>query len=228
MIVDPPVLTLRRRLERPRPDLVRQLAGVATSHIVDALGGCGALEAIKPIDPGNASFCGAVLPCETGPSDNLALLAALSFAEPGDVIVAAAAGFTGSAVIGDNVALMARNRGVAAIVTDGMARDSRGIVEAGLPVFARGVTSNSCVRTGPGRVGFPIVAAGVQLQAGDIVVGDCDGVVVIPASEQVSVLARLAKVLAAEQALQARIREGLSELDSVRELLASTRVHYIE
>jgi 4-hydroxy-4-methyl-2-oxoglutarate aldolase len=228
MIVDPPVLTLRRKIERPRPDLVGQFTGVATSHIVDALGGCGALEGIKPIDPHNASFCGAVLPCETGPSDNLALLAALSFAEPGDVIVAAAANFTGSAVVGDNVALMARNRGVAAVVTDGMARDSRGIIEAGLPVFARGVTPNSCVRTGPGRVGFPIVAAGVHLQAGDIVVGDCDGVVVIPASQQVSVLTRLATVLAAEEALQARIREGLSELDPVRELLASTRVHYIE
>jgi len=228
MIVDPPVLTVHRRIERPSPAMLRLFTGVATSHIVDALGGQGALNGLKPIDPGTANFCGSVLPCETGPSDNLALLAALSFAAPGDVIVVAAAGFTGSAVVGDNVAMMARNRGVVAIVTDGMARDSQGNIAAGLPVFARGVTSNSCARSGPGRVGLPIVAAGVALKAGDIMVGDRDGVVVIPAKEQAAVGARLAAVLAAEEALQLRIRAGLSELDPVRELLASARVHYID
>jgi 4-hydroxy-4-methyl-2-oxoglutarate aldolase len=217
---------VRRRIERANPAMLGHFTGLATSHIVDAQGGQGALEGLKPIDPDRAGFCGSVLPCETGPSDNLALLAALSFAAPGDVIVVAAAGFTGSAVIGDNVALMAHNRGIAAIVVDGMARDSQGIIDAGVPVFARGVTPNSCVRRGPGRVGLPIVAAGVALEAGDIMVGDRDGVVVIKGPEQAAVAARLVAVLAAEEALQARIRAGLSELDPVRELLASASVHY--
>src|SRR5581483_7052165 len=98
------------------------------------------------------------LPCETGPSDNLAILAAISIAEPGDVVVAASDAFTGTAVIGDNVSALARNRGVAALVTDGLVRDTPGIIGVELPVFARGVTPNSCMRSGPGRVGLPVVA----------------------------------------------------------------------
>src|SRR5258708_5956047 len=91
---------------------------------------------------------------EPGPSDNLAILAAIALAEPGDVIVAAGDGFTGTAIVGDNMAAMARNRKVAAIVADGLVRDSAGVVGVGLPMFARGITPNSCVRSGPGRIGL--------------------------------------------------------------------------
>ena len=59
---------------------------------------------------------------------------------------------------GDIVAMLAQNAGCAALVLDGMVRDVVGLVEVGLPIFARGITPNSCVRSGPGRVGFPIVA----------------------------------------------------------------------
>ena len=108
---------------------------------------------IKPVDPECAQFVGPALTCQTGADDNLAILAALVLAEPGDVIVAAADAFSATAVVGDNVTMMAKNKGVAAIVIDGMARDSYGIVPVGLPVFSRGITPNSCVRSGPGRVG---------------------------------------------------------------------------
>ena len=99
------------------------------------------------------------------------------------MIIAASDGFSATAVVGDNVAAMAKNKGVAAIVTDGMARDRDGILPVGLPVFARGITPNSCVRSRPGKVGFAIVCGGVAVQAGDIVLGDRDGAVVIPQAE---------------------------------------------
>ena len=130
--------------------------------------------------PRCAQFVGPALTCQTGADDNLAILAALVLAEPGDVIVAAADGFSATAVVGDNVTMMAKNKGVVAIVIDGMARDSYGIVPVGLPVFSRGITPNSCVRSGPGKVGLPIVCGGVAVQPGDVVLGDRDGVVVIP------------------------------------------------
>src|SRR5215470_18201511 len=181
MLKDPPLLTIRRNFVRPPRALIAKLEGAQTGHIVDAMQGRAALDhRIKPVDAACAQFVGPALTCQTGADDNLAILAALALAEPGDVIVAAADAFSATAVVGDNVTMMAKNKGVAAIVIDGMARDSYGIIPVGLPVFARGIIPNSCVRSGPGRVGLPIVCGGVAVEAGDVVVGDRDGAVVIP------------------------------------------------
>ncbi|MBV9567409.1 MAG: hypothetical protein JO172_04665 [Hyphomicrobiales bacterium] len=229
MITDPPLLTVRRRFPRPKAESLRALAKVQTGHLVDALGGRGALDfAIKPLDPKRSSFVGTALTCETGPSDNLAIFGALTIAEPGDVIVAAADAFAGTAVIGDNLAMMAKNRGIAALVADGMARDMAGIVKAGLPVFVRGVTPNSCVRSGPGKIGLPIVCGGVAIQSGDVIAGDEDGVVIVPQAMIESVVHRLRDVIEAEKALQARIAEGLGMLEGVAALMRSKRVRYLD
>ncbi len=229
MIVDPPLLTVRRNFPRPYASILEALAGAQTGHIVDAMEGRGALDAaIKPVDRSRAAFVGTALTCETGPSDNLAIFGALAIAEPGDVIVAASDAFAGTAVIGDNLAMMAKNRGVVALVTDGMVRDTPGIIAAGLPVFARGVTPNSCVRSGPGRIGQPIVCAGVAIDSGDVIIGDVDGLVVVPRQSLDRVVSRLAEVLAAEKALQARIAEGLGVLDQVAALMRSERVRYLD
>jgi 4-hydroxy-4-methyl-2-oxoglutarate aldolase len=228
MIQDPPLLTIQR--DRPRPDaaLVARLAGAMTGHVIDAMDGSGALAAaIKPVDPARAAFVGVALTCETGPGDNLAVMGALALAQPGDVIVAAAAGFLGAAIMGDNVAWMARNGGVVGLVTDGVVRDAAGIREIGLPLFAAGITPNSCARSGPGRVGLPVVCGGVAIASGDVVVADADGVVVVPQARLADVVARMEQVLAAERALQARIGAGLTHLEHVAALLAGDRVRYV-
>ena len=125
MLKDPPLLTVRRTFQRPPRELIAKLDGAQTGHIVDAMQGRAALDhRIKPVDPECAQFVGPALTCQTGADDNLAILAALVLAEPGDVIVAAADGFSTTAVVGDNVTMMAKNKGVVAIVIDGMARDS--------------------------------------------------------------------------------------------------------
>ncbi len=173
-------------------------------------------------------FVGPALTCQTGADDNLAILAALALAEPGDVIVAAADAFSATAVVGDNVTMMAKNKGVAAIVIDGMARDSTGIVPVGLPVFARGITPNSCVRSGPGRVGLPIVCGGVAIEAGDVVLGDRDGVVVIPRAQVEAVVAALDEIRRMEEETQSKIRAGMTHLPSIEELLKSDRVAYVD
>ena len=229
MIKDPPLLTIRRDFERPGRDLLAKLAGAQTGHIVDALLGRGALDqAVKPVDPERAQFVGSALTCETGPSDNLAIAAAIAVAKAGDVIVAASDAFSATAVVGDNLAAMAKNKGVVAIVIDGMARDSEGIVGVGLPVFARGITPNSCVRSGPGKVGFPIVCGGVAVQPGDIVLGDRDGVVVIPQAELETVVARLDDIRRMEEETQAKIRAGMTHLDSIAQLLESDKTLYVD
>jgi 4-hydroxy-4-methyl-2-oxoglutarate aldolase len=229
MLKDPPILTIRRKFTRPSRELMAKLESAQTGHIIDALEGRGALDhCVKPVDAEHAHFVGPALTCEAGANDNLAILAALVIAKPGDVIIAACDAHSATAVVGDNVVMMAKNKGVAAIVIDGMARDRDGIVPVGLPVFARGITPNSCVRSGPGRIGLPIVCGGVAVQAGDVLVGDRDGVVVIPRGDVETVIGRLDEVRRAEDATQAKIRAGMTHLESVAELLKSDKVAYVD
>ncbi|QCI64117.1 RraA family protein [Phreatobacter stygius] len=229
MIDDPPLITLRRQVPRPTAAQIAALDGVPTGFIVDALGGRGAMAPeIKPVVPEQAIFCGVAVPCHAGPADNLAVFAAFPLVQPGDVLVAAADGYRETAVVGDLVLGMARNLGAVGFVTDGCVRDVPGIREVGLPCFASGVTPNSPAKTGPGTVNLPVVAGGVQIAPGDIVIADSDGVVVVPFARIDGVIARLAAIKAAEAALVARVKAGLTIPDWVKDLHAGGRVQEID
>ena len=172
-------------------------------------------------------FMGTALTCWCGPNDNLALMAAVSLAEAGDVVVAATEGFAGSGMAGDLLVGMARNRGVVGLVADGMVRDRDAIVTLGLPVFCRGA-ANSCVRSGPGTVGLPLVVGGVAVASGDLLVGDADGVVVVPREQLTQVGQRLADVARAEREAEAAVQAGQTELPAIATLLASDRVRWVD
>jgi 4-hydroxy-4-methyl-2-oxoglutarate aldolase len=229
MIEDPPLLQIRRSFSRPDRAVLNSFRNVQTEHLADAMGGRGALDyQIKPLDPERATFVAIAVTCGCGPGDNLAIVAALAFLQPGDAIVAATDSFSGLAVVGRRVTGMARNRGAVAIVTDGLARDTPGIRANGIPVFCRGITPNSATASGPGTVGEQVVVGGVAVQSGDIVVGDSDGVVVIPQARIGEVLMRLEAVRAREADLAAKLASGLGVSRTVTELLDSPRVRYLD
>lgn len=210
MIENPPLLTLRRNFPRPSAEQLAAFEGVQTGFVVDALGGRGALDyRIKPIGQEKA-FTGPALTCAPGAGDVLAVFGTLEAAKPGDVVVCATDGYTSTAAIGDLLFGMMKNCGIAAFVTDGLVRDTPGIRAVGLPCFAAGVTPSSPAKTGPGSVGLPVVAGGVAVAAGDIVVGDEDGVVIVPYALIDATIARLAGVRAAEAALEAEVKAGLT------------------
>jgi 4-hydroxy-4-methyl-2-oxoglutarate aldolase len=210
VIDDAPKLTTNTLMLRPDPRQVAALQGLPTGHLVDALGGAGGLDyRIKPVVPEQATFCGPAITCDCGPADNLGVLGTLPHLQAGDVIVAACAAHVGCAVVGDLVLGMARNGGAVAFVTDGCVRDVPGIRGVGLPCFAVGVTPNSPAREGPATVGFPIVLAGVAVRTGDLLVGDQDGVVVVPFERIDAVIANLERVRAAEAELEAKVKGGL-------------------
>jgi 4-hydroxy-4-methyl-2-oxoglutarate aldolase len=228
MIEDPPLLTIRRRFPRPTAAEVAAFAGLPTGFVVDALGGGGALAApVKPVTSAQ-SLCGVALTCDPGPADNLALFGAIAAAAPGDIVVAARHGFLGNAVTGDLVLGMMKNRGIAGFVTDGAVRDVAGIRAVGLPCFAAAVSPNSPSRVGPGSVGLPIVIGGVAVASGDIVVGDADGVVVVPQARIAATIARIATVRAAEAALDRKVRDGLAIPDFIQGLIDAGRFHEID
>jgi 4-hydroxy-4-methyl-2-oxoglutarate aldolase len=225
MIKDPPLLTIRRNFPRPTPEEMAAFSGVPTGYAVDAMGGRGALDyRIKPLAPATSIMVGVAITCHCGPADNLALFAALAAATPGDILVAATDGFTATAVAGDLLIGMARNRGVLGVVTDGLVRDVAGIVGVGLPVYCAGITPNSPARNGPGTVGLPVVVGGAAIESGDVIIGDSDGVVVVPRGVASSVLRRLSEVRAAEAALEAKVKAGLEIPDFIQAILASDRV----
>ena len=232
MIEDPPLLTIRRNFARPAAEAVAALAGVPSGHLVDAMGGRGALDyRIKPVTqgpPAAHAFCGVALTCGCGPADNLAVFAALHAARAGDVIVAATDAFMGTAVIGDLLLGMARNAGAAAFVTDGLARDLDGIEGVGTPLFCRGVSPNSPARTGPGTVGLPVTLGSVTVASGDLIAGDRDGVVIVPRGRIEAVTLALDSVRAAEADLEAKVRAGLEVPDFVADLLQSDRVRNLD
>ncbi len=232
MIEAPPVLTLRRDFERPDPELLAALEAVSTSYVADALGGRGAMDyRIKPLpDAGSPhpAFFGTALTCACGPADNLAVIAALSLAQPGDVIVASTDACVVTALIGDRIMGMARNAGVRALVTDGLLRDVEGINAVGLPVFSRGVSPNSPACNGPGSVGLPITLGGVAVASGDVIVGDREGVVVIPRTGLASVVALLPSIREAETALEARIADGLARPELLSELYQAGKVQEVD
>lgn len=229
MLEDPPLLTIRKAWPRPAPETLARIRGVQTGQAVDAMEGRGALDAaIKALDPACCTILGTAITCETGPNDNLAILGALALAQPGDVLVSASESFAHSAVFGDNTAIMAKNKGLAGVVVDGMMRDLAGLLPVGIPLFCRGITPNSCVRSGPGRIGMPIVAGGVAVESGDVVIGDRDGIVIVPQRDLDRLLPRIDAILAAEVETQKKIRAGFSNLGGIEDLLASSRVRYVD
>ena len=211
MIEETPPLIFAPAVERPAAALVERLRGAPTSFVVDAMGGAGALDwRLKPI--AGRSLLGVALTCDCGAGDNLALIAAVAEAEPGDVLVAATGFFAGAAVTGDLLIGVARNRGVVGFVTDGVVRDLDELEALNLPIYAMGVSPNSPGRRGPGAVGLPIVCGGAAIASGDVMVGDRDGVVVVPRARHAETLANLERVKAAEAAMLAEVRGGSKEL----------------
>lgn len=228
MIKDPPSLRIRRDFKRPSTKLLAEFAGVATGHVVDALGGRGCIDyRIKPIAPSDTVIVGVAITCHAGPADNLALFGAVHAARRGDILIAATDAFTGTAVTGDLLLGMAKNRGIVGFVTDGLIRDLVGVLAVGLPVYCAGLTANSPARNGPGTVGMPIVIGDVAINSGDIVVGDRDGVVIVPQDRARETLEKLRDVKAAEAALEAKVKAGLEIPDFIEAIMNSDRVEEI-
>jgi 4-hydroxy-4-methyl-2-oxoglutarate aldolase len=228
MIKDPPLLRIRRGFTRPTEALLAGFAGIPTGYLVDAMNGSGCLDyRIKPLVGRKTVMVGTAVTCQAGPSDNLALFGALHAARKGDVLVAATDAYMGAAITGDLLLGMARNRGVAGFVTDGLVRDLVGILDVDIPVYCAGLTANSPARNGPGTVGLPIVLGGVRVDSGDIVVGDRDGIVIVPLAEAANVLGRLGGIKAAEASLEAKVKAGLEIPDFIQAIMESGRVEEI-
>ena len=232
MIEEPPLLTIKHPARRPTAAQIAAFQGVPTSFVVDAMYGAGALSPqIRPLGDGLDIDCraaGPALTVDCGPADILALLGALGSVQSGDVVVSAFHGHQGCAAAGDRVTAMLKNCGAIGFVTDGPARDYPGLVEVGLPFWCTGLNPGSPYSKGPGTVGFPVQIGGQEVETGDMIVADRDGVVVVPFEKLDAVMEMLEKVKELEYALDTELKSGLKMPQTIAEFLASDQVKYTD
>jgi regulator of RNase E activity RraA len=133
----------------------------------------------------------------------------LDIAQPGDVVVVDTGNAGETAALGDLVSTKAHHRGIAGFVVDGMVRDLPGIQALGdFPVFARGVTPLGPLHRGPGEINYPVSVGGIVVFPGDIIIGDLNGVVVVPRDIAVELLERLLAQRSAESDYLSAVRQG--------------------
>lgn len=228
MASNPPVLTVRRNFPRPPEHLVKRLMEAPTGWVVDANGRRGALDyRVRPLTRAQR-FCGVALTVWSRARDNLTPYAAIQFAKPGDVMIIAADAYEEASVVGDVLVGMAKNQGVSAFVTDGMVRDIEGLNAVGIPVFARGLSPNSPSKDGPGTIGLPITLGGVAVDAGDVIIGDQDGVVVVARAALEGVVAALAGVQEKEHKMEKLVAGGAKLPPGLEQIIAEKGVRFVD
>ena len=201
-------------------DTVEHLGAIETVYLSDAMNKFNAMDMrVRPVLPGSR-LVGRTLTVRPAPGDNLAVYMALEVARPGDVLVIESRGLTHVAQWGDLTSTLGRAVGLAGAVMDGAIRDREGIVRVGLPVFAAPepvATGGS--RRGPGEINVPVAVGGVAVCPGDVVVGDDNGVVVIPADQADDVLNRARSLADSDADKMLTAATGIDSLGWLPEVL---------
>lgn len=170
-------------------DMIEQFKSIPSTAAADAAKGMTSISpAIKPLQ-GQYTLCGRAVTVKAVPGDNTAVLRGIRAAQPGDVLVVDAQGYVDRSMIGDFFAAAAQLLGVSGLVVDGSIRDVAAITASGWPVFCRAVTSAASGKHGTGEINVPVTCGGVTVRTGDIIIGDADGVVVIPQERAAELLA---------------------------------------
>lgn len=166
--------------KKPGEELIEGFRAVSVATAHEAMGRKGYLDpAIRQFYPG-MKLCGAALTCECPEMDNLTLHAAIYLAGKGDVIVCTMGNYPQQGPFGDCLATLCKFRGIEGLVIDTGVRDGETINEIGFPVFCQGHCVNGTVKEHFGKVNHPIAIGGQVVNPGDIIIGDDDGVVVVP------------------------------------------------
>jgi len=197
--------------ERPSEEVLEGLREHSVANLGDALDRLNIVDGgIVPIWRG-AKAVGSALPVLTVAGDNKAVIAALDYIRPGDILVINAFGYDGRAIMGDNLAQRFDVFGAVGAVVDGCVRDRAIIEELEFPVFARGLTPAGPFKNGPGTIGEAVAIGGVVVNAGDIVAADDDGVIVIPPSRAEEVLDAVKAIVALEASKDAEVEQMRSQ-----------------
>ena len=207
--------TVIKNFERPSSEWIEKYRDIPTSVIADCLQRYyGMSGELRPIFDG-IKFCGPALTIQSMAGNNLMSHLAMTFAQEGDVLVVDARGYLGNAVWGGVQATYAVKRGIAGLVVDGAIRDVAEMRASRFPVFCRGRTPNGPHKGWADSINLPIQCGGVPVNAGDLILGDDDGVVVVSANRIESIYKEALLKIETEKKWIQDINNGLSTLEAV-------------
>ena len=207
-------------IERPDPALIEAYREIPSSNIGDCVkrmncmfGGIRAYNKLRVLGP--------AFTVKVPAGDNLVAQMALDYAMPGDVIVIDGAGYTDRALVGGMMLAYAEERKLGGFVVNGAVRDLDDIQASPLPVYALAATPLGPYREGPGEVNVPVVCGGQVVMPGDLLVGDSDGLVVIPRRDAPALLDAVRRNLSMEQNEMRRMKDGSYTEAEHREIFTS-------
>jgi 4-hydroxy-4-methyl-2-oxoglutarate aldolase len=219
-----------RNIKRADPNAIGTLgaAGVATSH--EALGRSGLMKPyMRPIFPG-ASIAGPAVTVLAQPGDNWMIHVAVEQCQKGDVVVIGCTTDNTDGMFGELLATALRARGVIGLVIDAGCRDVKPLTQMNFPVWSRAISAKGTVKSTLGAVNVAVVCAGVNVEPGDVVVADDDGVVVVPNKLAVETAQKAQKRMDDEDGKRKQLETGALSLDmyNMREGLKKAGLRYVD
>ncbi len=195
--------------DRVTPEQIARARQFQAAILCDVAGRRGTMDArIRALSPA-MTVCGPAYTVEVRPGDNLMFHVALAVAKPGDVIVVDGKADSTCALFGDLMVTQAAAAKLGGFVVDAASRDTAELAQGNFPIFAAGTNPCGPTKGLPGRLSIPVSVGGVAVSPGDLVVGDVDGVVVIPRGEVEAVLGAAQKKVEAEAQRIKEIEEGV-------------------
>ena len=214
--------------EMPQKELVEKFRGLPTANVCDCMERLGVMHSsIRLLSKPSKRMAGVALTVKTRNGDNLMIHEAMNLAGPGDVIIVDNEGGRERSLAGAIMFGFMQYKGVEGFVVDGPVRDYDTVCEMDWPLYAAGVTSRGPYKQGPGEVNVPITCGGVVVNPGDIILGDMDGVLVIPRQEAEAILEKAVPFAQKDEEKTANAPLGKLNRDWVEKALQEKKVEII-
>lgn len=219
-----------KNIRRADAELIQVLGAQGSATVSEAQDRTGLLHPyMRPIYP-TARVAGSAITVLCHPGDNLMIHAALEICQPGDVLVVATTSPSTCGMFGELMGTSCQTHGIRGLIVEAGIRDVAELTTMQFPVWAKAISAQGPLKAVPGSVNIGIVCAGVQVNPGDIVVGDVDGVVVVPRAQAVAVAQLGQERIAREEQVRARLKAGeySVNIQGLRAKLLEMGVEYVE
>jgi 4-hydroxy-4-methyl-2-oxoglutarate aldolase len=219
-----------QNIDRADGDVVKRLGALGTSTVHEAYGRVGLMKPyLRPVWAGGEA-AGSAVTVLAHPGDNWMIHVAVEQCRPGDILVVGCSADNTDGMFGDLLATSLKARGVVGLVIDAGVRDVKSLREMGFPVWSKAISAKGTVKATLGAVNVPVVCAGINVEPGDAVIADDDGVVVVRRKDAAEVAAKGEKRQADEEGKRKLLASGALGLDmyNMREPLAKAGLIYVD